>query len=175
VISLEVHDSTHGSWAVFRSRAERAAGDISDLLLIRQDEELPGRLAEAAERAWPGIQIPLGVSVGLFWETYGHAPGDSLVDVNLTIERIRQGFISKLGQAVGLSKKVSPLRLAWRRERYDEVEFMAHAVEVDLSHLGPGWYLLTVEMSGNRRATRTFEIRRESRILAREPDPLPER
>jgi hypothetical protein len=175
VISLEVHDSAHQSWAVFRSRAEEAAGDISDLLLIRQAEELPGTLAEAAERAWPGIQIPLGASAGLFWETYGHAPGDSLVDVNLTIERIRQSFFSKLGQAVGLSKKVSPLRLAWRRERYDEVEFMAHAVEVDLSHLGPGWYLLTVEMNGNRRATRTFEIRRESRILAREPDTSPER
>ncbi|HET9513406.1 MAG TPA: hypothetical protein VFO95_05700 [Gemmatimonadales bacterium] len=175
MISLEVHDSTHDSWAVYRSRAEEAPGDISDLLLIRQSEELPGTLAESAERAWPGIQIPLGASAGLFWETYGHSPGDSLVDVNLTIERIRQGFISKLGQAVGLSRKVSPLRLAWRRERYDEVEFMAHAVEVDLSHLGPGWYLLTVEMSGNRRATRTLEIRRESRILAREPDTLPER
>jgi hypothetical protein len=175
VISLEVHDSVHQSWAVFRTRAEAAAGDISDLLLLQQADELPGTLAEAAERAWPGIQIPLGVSVGLFWETYGHSPGDSLVDVNLTIERIRQNFFSKLGQAVGLSRKVSPLRLAWRRERYDEVEFMAHAVEVDLSHLGPGWYRLRVEMNGNRRATRTFEIRRESRILAREPDPLPER
>ncbi|HEX9894397.1 MAG TPA: hypothetical protein VGA78_10760 [Gemmatimonadales bacterium] len=168
-VSLELADSVHRSWAVHRVHYLEAPEGMSDLLLTRTRDELPGSLSEAAEAAWPGSRLEQGSTVGLYWESYGHAAGDSLLQVGLTVEPVRPGFLGRVGQSLGLRRRVPPLRLAWSQRQEGTTAVTGHAVEVDLSRLAPGSYLLLVEMGGDRRAGRSIEIVRASRVVSREP------
>jgi hypothetical protein len=61
-------------------------------------------------------------------------------------------------QSLGLKSKVAPLRLGWSRRGDGGVAFAAHSVEVDLSRLKTGSYVVSVELSDGRRVTRHIEI-----------------
>ena len=158
IASLEVTDSTHRAWAVQRFSLDSMPGAISDLLITVPGDSLPESLDVAMSTAWPGAQIGVGGTIGLYWETYGTAVTDSLVNVTLTVEPVQPGFLGRVSQSLGLKKKVPPLRLAWARRGEGGVDFAAHSVEVDLSRLKTGHYIVTVDLSDGRRAERRIEI-----------------
>jgi hypothetical protein len=66
-------------------------------------------------------------------------------------------------QSLGLKSKVPPLRLAWARRAEAGVDFAAHSVEVDLSRMKAGHYVVTVDLSDGRRSQRRIEIIRFAR------------
>ena len=156
--SLEVTDSVHHAWAVQRFALDSAPAGISDLLITIPGDSLPESLEEAMETAWPGAKVGLGGTIGLYWETYGTAVADSLVNVTLNVEPVSPGFLGRVTQSLGLKKIVPPLRLAWSRRAEGGVDFASHAVEVDLSRLAEGHYVVTVDLNDGRRAERRIQI-----------------
>lgn len=158
MVSLEVGDSAARTWAVFRAILPDTATDMSDLLITRPADRLPATLDEAVALAWPGNRIGEDAAVGLFWESYGHAAADTTLEVSLAIEPVRPGLVGRLGQALGLRRKLTPLRLTWTRGRDPGVTITAHAVEVDLSELSRGLYDVVVDLGAGRRVARRFEI-----------------
>lgn len=158
VVSVEVTDSSHRAWAVQRFVLDSAPAAISDLLITVPGEALPETLDDAVAATWPGVRVGVGGTIGLYWETYGVAAADSLVTVTLTVEPVAPGFFGRMTQSLGLKSKVPPLRLAWARRADSGVDFAAHSVEVDLSRLKVGHYVVTVDLSDGRRAERRIEI-----------------
>jgi hypothetical protein len=157
-VSVEVSDSIHRAWAVYRMPLDSAPGAISDLLITVPGDSLPESLEQAAAMVWPGLRVGVGATIGLYWETYGVAAADSLLGVTLTVEPVKPGFFGRMTQSLGLKSKVPPLRLSWSRRGEGGVDFATHSVEVDLSRLKTGSYVVTVELSDGRRATRHIEI-----------------
>ena len=158
VASVEVTDSGHRAWAVQRFPLDSAPDAISDLLITVPGDSLPESLEAAMSTAWPGAKVGLGGIIGLYWETYGTAVTDSLVNVTLTVEPVSPGFLGRVSQSLGLKRKVPPLRLAWSRRAEGGVDFASHAVEVDLARLKEGHYVVTVDFSDGRRAERRIQI-----------------
>lgn len=158
VLSLEVQDTSARAWAVYRAPLGLIPDATSELLMTVPGDQLPESLEEAARLAWPGIQVGLGGTIGLYWETYGAGIADSLLNVTLTVEPVAPGFLGRVGQSLGLKSKVAPLRLAWSRRGEGGADFASHAVEVDLSRLKVGHYVITVELGDGRRAQRSIEI-----------------
>lgn len=163
IASVEITDSTHRAWAVQRFALDSAPGAISDLLLTIPGDSLPGSLEAATQTAWPGAKVGIGGTIGLYWETYGAGVGDSLVNVTLTVEPVSPGFLGRVSQSLGLKQKVAPLRLAWARRGERGVDFATHAVEVDLSRLAEGHYVVTVDLNDGRRAERRIQLIRFTR------------
>lgn len=158
VLSLEVQDSSARAWAVYRVPLGLIPDATSELLMTVPGDSLPESLEAAARIAWPGIQVGQGGTIGLYWETYGAGIADSLVKVTLTVEPVAPGFFGRVSQSLGLKSRVPPLRLAWSRRGEGGVDFASHAVEVDLSRLKVGHYLITVQLGDGRRAQRLIEI-----------------
>ena len=107
---------------------------------------------------WPGLRVGVGGTIGLYWETYQVTAADSLLAVTLSVEPVKPGFFGRLTQSIGLKSKVAPLRLSWSRRVEGGVDFAAHSVEVDLSRLKTGSYVVNVELSDGRKTTRHIEI-----------------
>lgn len=162
VLSVEVHDSAARAWAVHRASLGFIPDAVSELLLTVPDDRLPESLEEAARLAWPGLEVGQGGTIGLYWETYGAGAADSLVNVTLTVEPVAPGFLGRVTRSLGLRSKVAPLRLSWSRRGEGGEDYASHSVEVDLSRLKPGHYVVTVDLGGGRRTQRRIEIVRQS-------------
>jgi hypothetical protein len=165
--SLEVEDVDHRAWAVLRTDPLERPELISDLLFTDRGDQLPENLTHAISISRSGSRVREGSIIGLYWETYGHEASDSAVAVSLTVEPVRPGFLGRVGQTLGLKRRTPPLRLSWTRGLDGATAFAVHAVELDLTRLKPGSYLLRVEMGGERQASRAFEITRSDRIAVR--------
>jgi hypothetical protein len=158
VVSVELMDSVHRSFSIYRLPVDSTPAAISDLLITVPGDSLPESLEDATKIVWPGLRVPVGGTVGLYWETYGATAADSLLSVTLSVEPVKPGFFGRLTQSIGLKSKVPPLRLNWSRRVEGGVDFAAHSVEVDLSRLKTGSYVVTVELSDGRKTTRHIEI-----------------
>jgi len=158
IVSVELMDSVHRAFSIYRLPLDSAPVAISDLLITVPGDELPESPEQAASMVWPGLRVGAGATIGLYWETYGISTTDSLLAVTLTVEPVKPGFFGRMTQSLGLKSKVPPLRLSWARREEDGVDFAAHSVEVDLSRLKTGSYVVSVELSDGRRTTRHIEI-----------------
>jgi hypothetical protein len=158
IVSVELQDSVHRAFSIYRLPVDSAPAAISDLLITVPGDSLPESLEDAARIVWPGLRVGLGGTIGLYWETYGVTAADSLLSVTLSVEPVKPGFFGRLTQSIGLKSRVPPLRLNWSRRVEGGVDFAAHSVEVDLSRLKTGSYVVTVELSDGRKTTRHIEI-----------------
>ena len=158
VVSVELMDSVHRAFSIYRLPLDSAPVTISDLLITVPGDSLPESPEQAAGMVWPGLRVGVGGTIGLYWETYQVTAADSLLAVTLSVEPVKPGFFGRLTQSLGLKSKVPPLRLSWARRVEGDMDFAAHSVEVDLSRLKTGSYVVTVELSDGRKTTRHIEI-----------------
>jgi hypothetical protein len=158
VVSVELMDSVHRAFSIYRLPLDSAPATISDLLITVPGDSLPESPEQAAGMVWPGLRVGVGGTIGLYWETYQVTAADSLLAVTLSVEPVKPGFFGRLTQSIGLKSKVAPLRLSWSRRVEGGVDFAAHSVEVDLSRLKTGSYVVNVELSDGRKTTRHIEI-----------------
>ena len=158
VVSVELMDSVHRAFSIYRVPLDSAPATISDLLITVPGDSLPESPEQAADAVWPGLRVGVGGTIGLYWETYQVTAADSLLAVTLNVEPVKPGFFGRLTQSIGLKSKVPPLKLSWSRRVEGRVDFAAHSVEVDLSRLKTGSYVVTVELSDGRTTTRHIEI-----------------
>ena len=166
LVSLELHSARTG--AAVRSRYGIAPppplnamrpGELalSQPVLLRPTppEEIPPSDPTRALPLMMGSDIfTPAAQLGVYWETYGAAPGDTL-DLAIRIERRvgPPGFFRRVGISVGLVTAGSTgVAVGWREPRQGNdasvipgiVPIVGRNVTLDLSSLGAGTYSLTV-------------------------------
>jgi hypothetical protein len=147
---------------------------ISDPLFFRPgDDSLPPSDAQAAIAKMLGSLFLGEKRIGVFWETYGVAPADT-VELTLRITSLdKPGLFRRLGASIGLAEPAGgEMAMHWSEPRLGkrdgltwvgDVPVQARAVVLDFSRLRPGRY--TVEISVARQGTQPAVTRREVAVV----------
>jgi hypothetical protein len=124
---------------------------ISEPVLLSSAESSNG--PEGALGQMLGAPIVRGAKIGVYWETYGYAPGDS-VDVAVIIARHEQlSKFRRLGMKLRLAHDINgSVAVRWTEPQAGHtawtiparIPVQARAVGLDLSHLEPGHYTVKV-------------------------------
>ena len=146
VSSLEVLEpQQRRAWrarqGVIQPLVEPGTVAVSDLLLLRPDAPFPESLDEAIDDARPGIRVRAGEAVTVAWETYG-LEVDEEVQVTLGFTSGRPGFLTRVGEFLGILEPDRPVELTFPVAGPDEVQILFRAVELYLPDLDPGEYTL---------------------------------
>lgn len=146
---------------------------VSDpvLLTVPLEGQLPNETADALERMHPTTRLRRIARVGVFWETYGFAPDDS-VDVSLRVERVdRPGGLARVVIALGVKQDPrGGADLRWR-ERVGSgvnqtlsgrVSVVPRSLVLDMSAIAAGRYMMEIAVSrpgaAPTRSRREFSI-----------------
>lgn len=138
--------------AAMRS-GERA---VSDPVLLRApagDDALPNDAESALRFMAPSMRAGAAGRMGVYWETYGFQPTDT-VEVAVWIERYTsQGIIRRFGIALGVATDLNtPIAMSWREPQAatrrnvidGPVTIIGRSVILDTSRLLKGDYWLDV-------------------------------
>lgn len=166
MMSLEIlrPDTRHAGWkrqGVWL--APKTVGEValSDILLFEPGASEVRELSEALPTAL-GSNVASRAKLGIYWEVYGLARADSALPMSLTLTRIAQGPLERLGEAIGVTPKTNPLSISWR-ESPSLGSITTRSVVLDLSLIPKGRYSLRVEATPRNQAaastTRLIEIR----------------
>jgi hypothetical protein len=164
LLSLETWNSEkhHGARlrrGIWLPPRNRGAVAVSDILLFDAGAGETADLASILPHTLGSLSVENGRKLGLYWETYGLARGDSALPVTLTLSRITQGAIRRLAESIGLGKRSTPLSIAWR-ETPALGGIATRSVVLDLSLIPRGRYGLKLELtpSGSPPVTSTRVI-----------------
>jgi hypothetical protein len=131
---------------------------VSDPVLMMQassdNAAPPSDPVQAIQRMAGKALAPKSGQIGVYWETYGLAPSDS-VEFAVWIERYTpQGFARRFGIALHIATDLNtPVAMSWQEPQTSgnrtmvpsgAVQIMGHSVTVDSSKLPPGDYWLDV-------------------------------
>ena len=166
IVSVELLNSRSKSAAraryAVRAPSREGRISLSDLLLFtpRDAAAPPHKLADVLPLALPTDRVAANRPVGLLWETYGVRSQGEVFAVSLTVERIRESWLRRAAQRLGLSSDTSPLRVQWQEVPDGADRVATRAVTVDLSRLEAGRYQvrLTLAPRGEPPVTATREI-----------------
>jgi hypothetical protein len=149
---------------------------LSDIILLTPSSsgrELPGNLDTLLALMAPSPLVDRGTGIGLYWESYGFAPQDSL-----TIEvRVRRtsadGFLNRVGQAMGVAgDRNTPIGIRWKEEQravgavvVDDgpVPIVGRRLLLALDRAARGQYTIEISVTGQRGASATNSRRIEIR------------
>lgn len=147
VLSLEVREDSTRTLARRRQAvAWSADARVSDLLLLAHPEARPETLDDAARIARGSAQVEPGERLGVFWEMYGLAAGDS-VTVRVGLAAPQAGWVRRRLEAVGIARGGRPVRMGWREEPEGD-GIAARSVTIGIpGDLRPGEYTLEVSVS----------------------------
>lgn len=133
---------------------------ISDPVLIGSSEQIPTSPDDALQRTLGSTRVT-GEKLGVYWESYGFAPEDSM-DVAVVITRHEQiGKIRRLGMFLRLAQDPNgSVAVRWKEPQTGHntwlipgvVPIQARSIQLDLSQVEPGHYIVQV-MVGKRGAT----------------------
>jgi hypothetical protein len=123
--------------------------DVSDLLILEEGAPLPASLDEAIRHARPGVRIRKGERFPVVWEAYGLRIAEP-VRVTLGFTRGRPGFLTRVGEFLGVLEPDSPVELTFVDQGPDSLQVLFRAIELELPDLDPGEYTihLRLELSG---------------------------
>jgi hypothetical protein len=119
---------------------------MSDLLLLDHPLPLVTALNAAIPRIAPNIRVPANGSIGLFWELYGTADGDSVTYALSVNERQSGSVLDRVGRALGAISSDST-RVGWVEHRQSGGHVAGQGVTVSLAGLSPGWKIIRLEAS----------------------------
>jgi hypothetical protein len=147
---------------------------ISDPLFFRPLDggDVPDDARTAIGRMFGGLTFS-EKRLGVFWETYGIAPTDTVEIRVRIIGNDRPGFFRRLGTSARILQSTEGgMAITWRELRVSrpeavswagDVPIVARSIVVDVSRLRPGRY--TLEVGVAKRATATAMTRREITIV----------
>jgi hypothetical protein len=132
-----------------------AAGDVamSDLFLFAPPTAgaLPASLDELLSVLSPRVTVARGSPIGIFWETYGLARGDS-VDIAVELSRVAGNSLQqRVGSGLRLTARAGPgVSLGWSEiptqgSGTAGAGIWSRSVVLDSRELDPGAYWVTVE------------------------------
>ncbi|NQU41895.1 hypothetical protein HQ520_01325 [bacterium] len=124
--------------------------DVSDLLILKEGTPLPGSLEEAMLHVRPGVRIRRGERFPVVWEAYGLRV-DEPVRVTLGFTRGRPGFLTRVGEFLGVIEPDRPVEVIFEDRGPDSVQTVFRSIEFRLPDLDPGEYTLhlRLELAGS--------------------------
>jgi hypothetical protein len=167
VLSLEVReDSTRLLARQRQGITWDADARVSDLLLLAHPDARPENLDDAARIARGSAEVGPGERVGVFWEMYGLAAGDS-VSVRVGMVAPQAGWARRRLEAIGVRRGARAVRMGWRDATEGEA-VAARSVTVGIpADVRPGEYTLELSVSAPGRPTHVAQ--RKVTVTERDP------
>jgi hypothetical protein len=147
-----------------RPLAQMSAGEVGVsepviLLAPRSDEALPNDPDSALSRMSGTTTFPHGTAtIGVYWETYGFAPGDS-VEIAVRVQRYTaQSALAKAAIALNMrGDRNAPVSVAWTEPQSGHgsyltagpVEIMSRSIVLNIASLTNGEYWLDIGVRKN--------------------------
>ena len=164
VTSPTVQRSARARYGIRPPYAVGARVSLSDLLLFEPYGQLPASLDEVIPHAMPTLRVRPDRKVGFYWEAYGTNPAGEVMNISVVVapevtdEPTRA---QRLKRALRVWKEAKPVSIQVQDVSARGQTTSARAVEVDISTLPPGPYLVELEIE----VAQQYHIRAERRIV----------
>ena len=136
---------------------------LSDLLFYTPYGEFPTTVEEVLPHALPTQRVRASEPLGVYWEAYNTDPAGEPMTVSLTVtqETEEAGVFRRGARALRLTRESEPVRVTVEDRSVRGATMSARAVQVDISTLRPGQYLvqLDVKVAGQ------YSIRADRQIV----------
>ena len=119
--------------------------DVSDLLILKEGAPLPESLEEAVRYVRPGVRIRRGERFPVAWEAYGLRIAEP-VRVTFGFTRGRPGFLTRVGEFLGVLEPDRPVEVIFEDRGPDSVQTAFRSIELQLPDLDPGEYTLHLKL-----------------------------
>ncbi|HEX6317211.1 MAG TPA: hypothetical protein VFZ73_20210, partial [Gemmatimonadaceae bacterium] len=154
LLSMEVaapngHTLSRARYGVRRTDAPQSRIQVSDIVLFEPYDGMPQSAEEVLPHMRTSERIAAGSRVGIFWEAYNTDPTGEGIEVNITVapENRAGGWLARGLRALRRVREAQPVSVGLRDVSARGSPMTARAVEVDLSTLTPGRYLLELELN----------------------------
>ncbi len=167
LMSAEVSAPAHNAVARARYgvRPPFAVGTrvtLSDLLFYKPYGAFPSSVEEAAPHAVPTERLRADEKLGVYWESYGTDPSGEKMNISLTVvkEVEEEGFLRRQAKALKLVTVATPVSVATDDMSARGSNTSPRAIELDISTLKKGSYIVQLEIT----VAGQFTVRADHRI-----------
>jgi hypothetical protein len=119
--------------------------DVSDLLILKEGAPSPESLDDAIPHVRPGVRIRRGERFPVVWEAYGLRILEP-VRVTLGFTRGHPGFLTRVGEFLGVIEPDRPVEVTFEDTGPDVVQTAFRTIELELPDLEPGEYTLHLRL-----------------------------
>jgi hypothetical protein len=164
VTSPSVKRSARARYGIRPPYAVGVRVSLSDLLLFNPYGALPTSLDEVIPHALPSLRVKSTQKLGFYWEAYGTSPTGETMGINVTVapevtdEPTRA---QRLKRALRVWKEAKPVSVQVQDVSARGQTMSPRSVEVDISTLPPGPYLVELEID----VAKQYRVRAERRII----------
>jgi hypothetical protein len=122
---------------------------LSDLLFYKPYGSFPSTVEDAAPHAVPTERLRADEKLGVYWESYGTDPNGEKMNVSLTVVREveESGFLRRQAKALKLVTEATPVSIAVEDLSARGVSTSTRAIELDISTLKKGSYIVQLEIT----------------------------
>ena len=127
---------------------------LSDLLFYKSYGTFPASVEEVAPHALPTERVSAKEKLGVYWEAYGTDPGGEKIKVSLVVARENDavadeepGFFRRLARVVGIGRSSTPVSVGVDDVSARGRATSARAIELDISTLTKGAYIVQLEIT----------------------------
>ncbi len=145
VVDLQGRQAWRARQGVAQRVLEPGLLDVSDLLILKEGTPLPANLEEAIPNVRPGVRIRRGERFPVVWEAYGLRV-DEPVRITLGFTRGRPGFLTRVGEFLGVLEPDRPVEVIFEDRGPESVQTAFRALEFQLPDLDPGAYTLHLRL-----------------------------
>lgn len=145
VVDLEGRQAWRARQGVVQLPLAPGLLDVSDLLILKEGTPLPESLDEAIPNVRPGVRIRKGARFPVVWEAYGLEVNEP-VRVTLGFTRGRPGFLTRVGEFLGVLEPDRPVEVIFQDRGPDSVQTVFRSIEFRLPDLDPGEYTLHLKL-----------------------------
>jgi hypothetical protein len=164
VTSPTVKRSARARYGIRPPYAVGVRVSLSDLLLFEPYGQLPASLDDVIPHAMPTLRVRADRKVGFYWEAYGTNPSGETMGINVTVapEVVDEPTrAQRLKRALRVWKEAKPVSVQVQDVSARGRTTSPRAVEVDISTLPPGPYLVELEIE----VAKQYRVRAERRIV----------
>ena len=144
-------------YGVRRSDESSSRIQVSDIVLYEPYDSTPTSAEDVLPHMRTSDRITVGTRIGIFWEAYNTDPTGEGIEVNITVapeNKSGGGWLSGAFRALRRVKEAQPVSVGLRDVSARGSPITARAVEVDLSTLTAGRYLLQLELNAGPNVVR---------------------
>lgn len=140
---------------------------LSDLLFYQPYGEFPTSVEQALPHAIPTQRVTRGQKIGVFWETYGTDPAGEMISILLTVapETDEAGAFTRAARALRLSRQSEPVSIGAQDVSARGSSRTSRALELDISSLRTGEYLVQLEIG----VAGQYTVRADRRLVIVDP------
>ncbi len=138
---------------------------LSDLLFYEPYGTFPTTVEEALPHAHPTQRLKSSQKLGVFWEAYNTNPQGERMKITLVVAPEEADERGRVSRALRLGRGVSPVTISVEDMSARGSRTSPRAVEVDISTLKPGAYLVQLEID----VAGQYVVRADRRIVITGP------